>query len=236
VLGGVSHNRGERATAIAVLAAIVTLVSFSVGDSGAAVPGARAHSLCQVPHLIGHSLAEALHRAAHAGCQIRIRDASTGALIDLATERPAGERLVSRQQPRAGSRAGLVTAWIRALCFESADPGPGLREPQVTRGPTMLVSGLFLDGGPLRRVGRCQPGTSSPGTIQVLNPTDGQLVASRTVAAGQLARIALSPGTYAVEGTFANATRNGQPITTLPRDVTLEAGTVVRQDVVENIP
>ncbi|HTW41326.1 MAG TPA: hypothetical protein VMD79_03320 [Solirubrobacteraceae bacterium] len=233
--GGTMHHRGAKGLAIVLLATIAAILGSPARDSGAAPLAARRYSTCQVPPLIGHSLGEAVRRAARAHCAIRIRDATTGAPIDVLTEPQAAARLVSRQQPQAGREAELVTAWVRPLCDESADPGPGIDEPRITPGPTTLVSGLFLDGGPLRRVGRCTRGTPSPGTIQVLDPSTGQQVASSTVAAGKLARIRLAPGAYEVEGTFANAFRNGQPITTLPRRVTLRAGTVVREDVIASI-
>ncbi len=105
----------------------------------------------------------------------------------------------------------------------------------MKRGPTELVSGLFLDGGPLRHAPRCRSGTPWAGTITVTNPA-GMIIASDKVHTGKLARIRLAPGTYAIHGTFANATRNGQPIETEPQTVTITAGETVREDVVANIP
>ena len=101
----------------------------------------------------------------------------------------------------------------------------------MRRGKTELVSGLFLDGGPLRRRPRCRPGKPAAGTITVVNPRTGKVVASDSVGDGQLARIPLTRGTYTVTGTFATAFRNNQPIQTQPRTITIPAGRTVRQDV-----
>jgi hypothetical protein len=64
----------------------------------------------------------------------------------------------------------------------------------------------------------------------------GKVIASDKVHTGKLARIRLAPGTYTIHGTFADATRNGQPIETEPQTVTITAGETVREDVVANIP
>jgi hypothetical protein len=129
-----------------------------------------------------------------------------------------------------------VTVWLKPLCFQSADPGPPAGEPLVKRGPTELVSGLFLAGGPLSRSPRCRSGTPSPGTITVTSSTTGAVVASDNVARGQLATIPLAPGTYTIQGTFGNAFTNGQAMKTQPQQVTITAGYTVRQDVVVAIP
>lgn len=155
--------------------------------------------------------------------------------VDQEPPRQTSHRIVLRQSPRAGSRARAVTVWLKPLCVQSADPGPPAGEPFVTHGSTELVTGLFLEGGPLFRAVRCRVGKPSPGTVTVIDTTTGKVIASQTVVNGQLARIPLRPGTYTVQGTVANALVNGQPISTLSRTVTITAGTVVRQDVVANI-
>ncbi|HEY3828569.1 MAG TPA: hypothetical protein VGL57_05180 [Solirubrobacteraceae bacterium] len=106
----------------------------------------------------------------------------------------------------------------------------------MSAGPTELISGLFLDGGPLRMSPRCRQGEPAAGTIEVTDAVTGAVVASRAVAAGKLAEIALAPGAYAVRGTFVSATVNGRPITTPPVTVTISAGKTVRQDVSASIP
>jgi hypothetical protein len=70
----------------------------------------------------------------------------------------------------------------------------------------------------------------------VTNPATAAIVASKTVADGQLARIPLPAGTYTILGTFADATSNGQPMHSIARTVTVPAGKTVRQDVFANIP
>jgi hypothetical protein len=131
--------------------------------------------------------------------------------------------------------AGAGTARGSA-CRRSAAPGPPHGEPFIRRGPTSLVSGLFLDGGPLRRHSSCRSGTPSPGTIEVLDPTNAHLIVLQHVPTGKLANIRLAPGRYLVRGTFANATSNGKAIQTLPVGVLIRAYQIVRRDVVANIP
>jgi hypothetical protein len=121
------------------------------------------------------------------------------------------------------------------LCSGSADWGPPSDEPLRTPGPTELISGLYLDGGPsrLRSAPRCSSlsGTSSAGTITVTDPASGAIVASVTVANGKLAKIRLHAGTYTIIGTFADAFSNNQHMHSLPRAVTIPSGQTVRQDV-----
>lgn len=120
----------------------------------------------------------------------------------------------------------------RYFCSQSADPGPPRGEPFVKYSrATELVSGLYLDGGPLRRSKRCRRGEPSPGTITVSDPATAKVVAQVPVSEGHLARIRLAPGTYTITGTFAKAFRNNQRIQTRPRTVTIAAHTTVRQDV-----
>jgi hypothetical protein len=146
------------------------------------------------------------------------------------------QRIIERQSPKPGAPATAVTVWLRPLCRQSADPGPPPHEPFISRGPTSLISGLFLDGGPLARRGTCAKGTPSPGTIEVLDLNTHVVIASQTVEAGKLADIRLAAGTYLVQGTFSDAFSNGKPMQTSPISVTIESHTVVRQDVLANIP
>lgn len=194
--------------------------------------GAACH---RVPKLVGLSLSVARMRSAQAGCELRVREAGTSQVVEVPPSGPSAAQIVTRQTPHAGGVGRVVTVWLKPLCYQSAEPGPPAHEPRVKRGPTELVSGLFLDGGPLRHAPRCRSGTPWAGTITVTNPA-GMVIASDKVHAGKLARIRLAPGTYAIHGTFANATRNGQPIETEPQTVTITAGETVREDVVANIP
>jgi hypothetical protein len=133
--------------------------------------------------------------------------------------------------------AGTVSAAPHAirLCSGSADWGPPSGEPLHTPGPTELISGLYLDGGPprLRSARRCASlsGTSDAGTITVTDPASAAIVATATVASGQLAKIRLPAGIYTITGTFADAFSNNQHMQSLPRIVTIPSGQTVRQDV-----
>lgn len=205
----------------------------------AMAPARRArHACAHVPRLVGLSLSAARRRAARAGCKVQAREAGSGQIVEKRLNGRYAAQAVLRQAPRAGRAGGVgwtVAVWLKPLCHQSADPGPPAGEPFVKPGPTELISGLFLGGGPLVSSPRCRSGTPSPGTIAVTNPSTGAVIASDSVASGQLATIPLAPGTYAITGTFASAFVNNQPIKTPPLQVTIPAGDAVRQDVVANI-
>jgi hypothetical protein len=115
-------------------------------------------------------------------------------------------------------------------------PGPPPGEPFVTSGPTELISGLYVAGGPFEVFpGRCRKGVPEPGTITVTESTSGITVAHTTVAKGQLAHIALTPGSYTIDGTFSDATINGKPMTS-SASVTIPPARTVRLDVIASIP
>ncbi len=212
------------------------LNSSSLASKPANVAARGKVAACRhVPKLIGLSLSVARAQSAQAGCKLRVREAGASQVVQVPPSGPSAAQIITRQTPRAGGAGQIVTVWLKPLCYQSAEPGPPSHEPRVKRGPTELVSGLFLDGGPLRRAPRCRSGTPSPGTITVTSRT-GVIIASDKVHTGKLARIRLAPGTYTVRGTFADATRNGQPIETQPQTVTIPAGETVREDVVANIP
>jgi hypothetical protein len=233
----ISPSRG-----LASVGELSSLPQVSALDSGSlaskpanAATRSRVAACRHVPKLIGLSLSVARTRSAQAGCKLRVREAGTGQVVEEPPYGPSAAQIITRQTPHAGSVGRIVTVWLKPLCDQSAEPGPPAHEPSVKRGPTELVSGLFLDGGPLRHAARCRSGTPSPGTITVTSQT-GMVIASDKVATGQLARIRLAPGTYTVHGTFADATSNGQSIEAEPQTVTIAAGETVREDVVANIP
>lgn len=192
---------------------------------------ARAVSVCRVPRLSGLLVAAARERAARAGCATR--------LLGARLQRPEIQT-IDRQSPRPGRQSRLVSAWVNPLCSGSAAAGPPSGEPFLKRGPTALRSGLYLDGGPhrFRSAPRCASisGTPGAGTVTVTNPLSGAVLATKTVTAGHIATIPLPAGTYMILGTFANATRNGQDIRSLPKRVTIPAGETVRQDVSASVP
>ncbi len=226
---------GQSPTASTFAHPATTVGEAEAITSVAATPAER-HACRRVPRLIGLSLSAARDRATRAGCKLQAREASTGQPIKREPYGPQAAQIVVRQTPRAGRAGRTVTIWLKPLCSQSADPGPPAGEPLVKRGPTELISGLYLDGGPHRFTPRCQPGTPSPGTITVTSATTGAVVASDSVASGKLATIPLAPGTYTIVGTFGDATSNSQPIGTPPQQVTITAGHTVRQDIVVSIP
>jgi len=117
-----------------------------------------------------------------------------------------------------------------------AAPGPPAGEPFVSTGPTELRNGLFLAGGPLTIFpGRCRAGVPGAGTIAVIAGATGATVATGTVAAGRLATVRLGPGTYRVNGTFADVRVNGLPMKSSV-SVTIPAGHTVRQDLLASVP
>ena len=118
--------------------------------------------------------------------------------------------------------------------FQPACPGPPSAGPLLTEGPSGLVSGLYLAGGPLVRRSRRQEGVPSPGTIAVTDVITGETVARVTVARGQLATIPLAPGSYSIEGTCADALSNGLPRRS-QESVTIPPGMTVRQDLTVSI-
>src|SRR5579884_978922 len=108
-----------------------------------------------------------------------------------------------------------VLAALAGLSSAAASSGDGLParscprptipvpagEPVYRAGPTGLVSGLYIQGGPVPPP-PCHPEPRGPyaGTITVFNPQTGATVARRSVASGHLAHILLTPGVYRVTG------------------------------------
>jgi hypothetical protein len=187
-------------------------------------------STCRVPRLTGLVLSVARERTAKAGCRIRLAGTHVQA---------PGVQTIRRQTPRDGRHGRVVTVWVNPVCSGSAAAGPGISEPLLTTGPTELISGLYIVGGPLRLWSepRCmpRPGESGAGTVTVRDLANGSIVASQTVTRGRLATIPLTPGTYTIQGTFANATINSQPGESFPTTVEIRAGKTIRQDVFLNV-
>ncbi len=187
--------------------------------------------VCRIPRLTGLVLAVARKRAAKAGCAIRL----AGARVEA-----ADVQTIRRQTPSRGRHGRFVTVWVNPVCSGSGAEGPGISEPSITAGPTELISGLFVVGGPLRRWSepRCTPRPGEPGAgiVTVRDPANGVVVASQTVIRGHLATIPLAPGTYSIQGTFGNATINEHPAESFPATVQILPGHTVRQDVFLNVP
>lgn len=223
-------------TTLALLLATVAMQFATAGSAGAvqhpnthARPRAAA-AKCRTLHLAGLVIAVALERAGQAGCRLRL----AGSPVQQPTI-----QTIRRQSFHTGRRGPVVTVWVNQLCSGSADWGPPQDEPSHAPGPTELVSGLYLDGGPisLRSAPRCASlsGNPSAGTITVTDPASGAIVATETVVEGQLARIHLPTGTYTITGTFANSFSDNQHIQSQPRTVTISSRQTVRQDVSASI-
>ncbi len=211
---------------VAVLGAIPP--SGLAHDAAASGVTAKRRVVCRVPSLKGMVVREARERAAKAGCSVRM----LGAHVELPEI-----QTIRAQSPRAGKHGRSVTLWVNRLCPEHEEP----REPRLTPGPTELVSGLFLSGGPAPRPRSgpvCKPyvRTSGAGTITVREPGTGSIVAAETVAKEHLATIPLAPGRYTIEGTFDDATIDGHLGQSFPATVQIPPGETVRQDVWLSIP
>jgi len=130
--------------------------------------------------------------------------------------------------------AGSVLAGL--LASVACAPPPTIptapREPQVRHGPTELVAGLYVEGGPAPLPG-CpqQPRGPFRGTLTAVSARTGAVVARRTLHAdGRLFVLPLAPGTYLLRATSAGGLR------TLPQRVTIPAHHTVRQDVFVAVP
>ena len=208
---------------------VLVVAALHMAPAVAAAHPARASKTCRVPHLAGLTVDVARLRAAHAGCKLRLKGA--------ALER-SSVQTVERQSPRGGRRSSTVTAWLNPFCRGSTAYGPGFPEPMVTPGPTELVSGFYLDGGPLARFSapNCKRPEPRPGagTVEVIDAA-GTVVATKTSAPGHFVEIPLPAGPYTIRGTFLNATINDvHPKET--ESVVIPAGHTVRRDFFLSIP
>jgi hypothetical protein len=212
----------------ALVVAVTVLCVASVSSS--ARPAAHASNVCRVPHLTRLNLAVARERAARAGCSLRVK----GAPLEQAPI-----QTVERQSPSAGGRSSSVTVWLNPFCRGEAAYGPGITEPVVTPGPTELVSGFYLVGGPLARFS--DPGCKRPpplpqaGTVEVTNTATGAVVATQTSTDGKFVEVPLPAGSYTIVGTFLDDTDNGAH-PKVSESVTIPPGHTVRQDFFLNVP
>lgn len=210
------------------VAAVVTALCVA-SVSASARPAARVASACHVPRLTGLTLTVAREHAAHAGCTLRVKGS---------TLKQAGIQTIERQSPPAGGSSSSVAVWLNRLCFGSAAYGPGLEEPIITPGPTKLVSGFYVVGGPLTRFSA--PGCKRPappaesGTVEVMNAS-GAVVATQTSTDGHFVEIPLPAGSYTLTGTFLDDTINDvHPKETKP--LVIPSGDTVREDFALNVP
>jgi hypothetical protein len=211
---------------LAWLAAAMTVSTAAVLSQETS---ASARQRCRVPRLTGLTLRRAGVRVERAGCQLH----TAGASVERASV-----QTVSRQSPAAGRRAASVTVWLNPICFGAALYPPAITEPRLTAGPTELVSGFFLVGGPLREFSSRHCSRPAPvsgaGRVVVTNAS-GIIVATQTSARGHLVKILLHPGTYTVSGTFKDASINGaHPKVT--QQIVIRPGDTTRQDFLLNVP
>jgi hypothetical protein len=214
----------RRTLAIAAAAACMTSVS------ALAHAAAYARTTCRVPRLTSLTLAAARAQARRAGCELRVEGA---ALKDTSIQ------TVASQSPAAGRRAAAVTVRINPLCFGSAAYGPELEQPLITPGPTELISGFYLEGGPVTRFSA--PGCRRPapppqaGTVEVIDAGTGATVAMQTSLSGKFVEIPLAAGSYTIVGTFLDATFNGaHPKQT--DSITILPGHSLREDFSLSVP
>jgi len=101
-------------------------------------------------------------------------------------------------------------------------------------GPTELISGLFIEGGPFiyRSVPNCESlvGKSSGGTITITNSVGTVIANNMALSAGQLLYVNVTTGAYTISGVFSSGLKAG-PIT-----VNVPSGEMVRQDLVLDVP
>ncbi len=214
--GGIGQVR------LAGVASFIVVSALCVASVNAAGRPAVASKVCHAPQLRGLTLDVARLKAAKAGCKLRLK----GAVL-----KQPGVQTVDRQSP-PGRHSSTVTVWLNPFCRGSAAYGPGITEPTVTPGPTELVSGFYLVGGPLARFSapNCKRPERPPGAgvVEVINAT-GALVATQTSTTGRFVKIPLPAGSYTIRGTFLNATVNEtHPTETEP--LTIPTGHTVRQD------
>lgn len=207
---------------------VALIVAALACGASTGTPGSAAASsgrACHAPLLEGLTFKLARAIAGRAGCRIRV----TGNPLALARI-----QTVARQSPAAGGVTSTVTVWLDRACRKGGSAVPEIREPALARGPTKLVSGFYVEGGPPPHyfsAPKCPRHPEPPpaaGTVEVLDAS-GALVATQTSVARQFVEIPLPAGSYTIRGTFLSATVGGtHPIKT--ESVLIPAGRTVRQD------
>lgn len=203
--------------------------------AGGAVPAStgadQGHKGCIAPDVVGVSLAMARNALSSSGCEVQIRQLPPHGEF-LTPSSPDGRQIVAFQSPRAGGRTGGVTVSLKPLCARPSQPGPDTLGPTSSKGPTELVAGLFLAGGPVVTSPRCPRGTPSGGVLTVTS-ADGQPVARRAVRAGRFGVFPLKPGSYVLAGTVSGPPGGRR---TAPQPVTIAAHRTTRLNVVADVP
>jgi len=146
------------------------------------------------------------------------------------------QRRIARQAPQPGARGKSIDVWLVAECAEMGAPGPPAGEPFVTAGPTELVSGLYIAGGPFEIFpGRCRRRHTWSRHHRGHRPGFRRNGRECHDHKGTPRHDPLAPGTYTIDGTFADATVDGVPIKS-SLSITIPAVTTVRQDIVASVP
>jgi hypothetical protein len=217
-------------TAIGVLGLTVVVTTGNAAQTPTVAARTERHSSggCRVPSLTGLTLKKARARAVRAGCAIRTEAVQVPG--------PQPQQRIVQQFPTGGRSARPISVWLAPRCPKPGPTAPLAREPFARAGPTELISGFFVVGGPATLPWTC-PRVPEPqaDTITVINPATSATVASETVGQGQLATIVLAPGTYTVEATPATPVSNLGPTST-GQTVTIPAGMTVRQDFFASVP
>jgi len=123
-----------------------------------------------------------------------------------------------------------VAPFAAAVCARPEVPLPA-HEPLVTRGPTEVLAGLYVQGGAF--VVGCPQRPRGPfaGTLTVTSTSTGAVVARQTLLRpGRLFKLALAPGSYVL-----HARETAGP-TAMAVRVTILAHHTVRQDLFIDVP
>ena len=123
-----------RARLIVAAFATAMLIAVVTAASAASTTTPR----CVAPRLVGLTERAAAHRARAAGCVVHL----TGARLKRATV-----QTIAAQAPSPGARSVVVRLTLNPLCFGSALAGPP-HDEGMRPGPTELITGLYLVGGP----------------------------------------------------------------------------------------
>jgi hypothetical protein len=189
------------------------------------VAAASTASTCHAPRLTGLTVTAARRRANVAGCNVR--------LIGAKLQMPQIQT-IRTQNVRPGHVTKAVTLTVNPLCSGAADNGPPAGEPITEPGPTELISGLFIEGGPyiLRSAPICKEVAekSSPGWITVTDSAGTVIVNKMELTTGQLLYVKVPAGKYTLTGVLSVNNKVG-PIT-----VEVPADTTVRQDLTLDVP
>ncbi len=185
---------------------VVPLALAALATSGV-LPSAggakQAGEGCVAPDVVGVNLAMARRALNASGCGVAVRQLP-GHGPYVTPSGPDGRQLVDRQSPAGGGRTRAVTLFLEPLCAQPAQPGPKHDGAEQRRGPTELVAGVYLQGGPLRTSARCRNALPEGGTLTV-SSSAGNVLASRRVREGHFAVFPLAPGSYVLAGSVSRA-------------------------------